>query len=101
MTYKIQHYASLSLQPHYKERSGRAGYYYFEPHELSHFIHSADWNLGKHCISAPWFDLLIFFIASTISSFPTVNLILYVPSPDERLWIHDSKGQIKRVPDKG
>ncbi|KAI8143817.1 phosphatidylinositol-glycan biosynthesis class S protein [Fennellomyces sp. T-0311] len=73
---QIQHYASLSTKPHYREREGKAGYYYLNPENLPHFINSADWNL-----------------ASTISSHATINFLLYVPSPDERLWIHDKQGR--------
>ncbi|KAI7855940.1 phosphatidylinositol-glycan biosynthesis class S protein [Circinella umbellata] len=73
---QVQNYASLSMKPHYKEREGKPGYYYLNPENLPHFINSADWNL-----------------ASTISSYSTINFILYVPSPDERLWIHDKQGR--------
>ncbi|KAI9496455.1 phosphatidylinositol-glycan biosynthesis class S protein [Zychaea mexicana] len=73
---QVQNYASLSMKPQFRERDGKAGYYYLNPENLPHFINSADWNL-----------------ASTISSHATINFILYVPSPDERLWIHDKQGQ--------
>ncbi|KAJ8655887.1 hypothetical protein O0I10_008326 [Lichtheimia ornata] len=69
---QIQNYASLSIPPFERERPGKPSYYYYEQGQLSHFINSADWNL-----------------ASTISSYPTVNFILYIPSPTQRLWIHD------------
>lgn len=64
------------MQPRYKERKGLPGYYYFDPEQLPHFINSAEWNL-----------------ASTISSYPTLNFILYVPAPDDRLRIHDAHGK--------
>ncbi|KAI7882955.1 hypothetical protein K492DRAFT_205803 [Lichtheimia hyalospora FSU 10163] len=70
---QIQNYASLSIPPFERERPGKPSYYYYEQGQLSHFINSADWNL-----------------ASTISSYPTVNFILYIPSPKQRLWIHDT-----------
>lgn len=74
---QIQNYAPLSLKPHYKERVGKPSYYYFEPQHLPHFVNSAEWNL-----------------ASTITSYPSINFVLYVPSAEEApLRIHDSKGQ--------
>ncbi|KAG2206584.1 hypothetical protein INT46_002839 [Mucor plumbeus] len=74
---QIQNYAPLSLKPSFKERVGKPNYYYFEPQHLPHFVNSAEWNL-----------------ASTITSYPSINFILYVPSADEApLRIHDSKGQ--------
>ncbi|KAI9267737.1 phosphatidylinositol-glycan biosynthesis class S protein [Helicostylum pulchrum] len=74
---QIQNYAPLSLKPKYKEREGRPNYYYFEPRHLPHFVNSAEWNL-----------------ASTITSYPSINFILYVPSQEESpLRIHDSKDQ--------
>ncbi|OAD68272.1 GPI transamidase GPI17 [Phycomyces blakesleeanus NRRL 1555(-)] len=73
----MQHYASLSMKPQFKNRADKPSYYYFNPEHLPHFVNSAEWNL-----------------ASTISSYPTINLILYVPSPEETpLRIHDSKEQ--------
>lgn len=44
---QVQNYASLSMKPHYKEREGKAGYFYLNPENLPHFINSADWNLGN------------------------------------------------------
>ncbi|KAL7308374.1 GPI transamidase component [Mucor circinelloides] len=74
---QIQNYAPLSLKPLYKERVGKPSYYYFEPQHLPHFVNSAEWNL-----------------ASTITSYPSINFVLYVPSAEEApLRIHDSKGQ--------
>ncbi|KAL9548368.1 hypothetical protein MBANPS3_005714 [Mucor bainieri] len=73
---QIQNYAPLSLKPHYKERVGKPSYYYFEPQHLPHFVNSAEWNL-----------------ASTITSYPSINFVLYVPSAEEApLRIHNSKG---------
>ncbi|KAI9030062.1 phosphatidylinositol-glycan biosynthesis class S protein [Phycomyces nitens] len=74
---QIQHYAALSMKPQFKNRVDKPSYYFFNPEHLPHFVNSAEWNL-----------------ASTISSYPTINLILYVPSPEETpLRIHDSKEQ--------
>ncbi|KAI7905670.1 phosphatidylinositol-glycan biosynthesis class S protein [Cokeromyces recurvatus] len=74
---QIQNYAPLSLKPNFKEREGKPNYYYFEPHHLPHFVNFAEWNL-----------------ASTITSYPSINFILYMPSSEEApLRIHDSKGQ--------
>ncbi|KAL1928417.1 hypothetical protein VTP01DRAFT_2773 [Rhizomucor pusillus] len=73
---QIQHYASLSMKPQFRPRDGTAGYHYFDPEQLPHFVNSADWNL-----------------ASTISAHPTLNFLVYIPPLKERLWIHDSNGQ--------
>ncbi|KAI8639212.1 phosphatidylinositol-glycan biosynthesis class S protein [Parasitella parasitica] len=74
---QIQNYAPLSLKPYFKARVGKPDYYFFEPQHLPHFVNSAEWNL-----------------ASTITSYPSINFILYVPSAEEApLRIHDSKGQ--------
>lgn len=74
---QIQNYAPLSLKPKFKQREGKPNYYYFEPRHLPHFVNSAEWNL-----------------ASTITSYPSINFILYVPSQEEApLRIHDSKDQ--------
>ncbi|KAG0739931.1 hypothetical protein G6F17_006843 [Rhizopus arrhizus] len=74
---QIQNYAPLSLKPKYKERVGKPNYYYFEPQHLPHFVNSAEWNL-----------------ASTVTSSPTINFILYSPSQQESpLRIHDTKDQ--------
>ncbi|KAI8081673.1 phosphatidylinositol-glycan biosynthesis class S protein [Halteromyces radiatus] len=73
---QIQNYAPLSQSPHYMEREKKPNYYYFKPEQLPHFVNSADWNL-----------------ASSISSYPTINFILYVPSADVTpLRIHDQQG---------
>ncbi|KAI8365323.1 phosphatidylinositol-glycan biosynthesis class S protein [Radiomyces spectabilis] len=73
---QIQNYASLTMTPKYKQRQDKPSYYYFEPQQLPHFVNSAEWNL-----------------ASTISSYPTVNFILYIPSTEESpLRIHDAQG---------
>ncbi|KAI8997638.1 phosphatidylinositol-glycan biosynthesis class S protein [Pilobolus umbonatus] len=75
---QIQNYAPLSLQPKYKDRGNKPGYHYFESQDLPHFINSAEWNL-----------------ASTITSYPSINFILYVPTKEEGpLYIHDSRGQL-------
>ncbi|KAI8342319.1 phosphatidylinositol-glycan biosynthesis class S protein [Chlamydoabsidia padenii] len=74
---QIQNYAPLSQEPKYMERQGNPNYYYFNPDQLPHFVNSADWNL-----------------ASSISSHPTVNFILYIPSSDVTpLRIHDLHGK--------
>lgn len=74
---QIQNYAPLLIKPNYKERVGKPNYYYFKPQHLPHFVNSAEWNL-----------------ASTITSYPSINFILYIPSIDEApLRIHDSKGR--------
>ncbi|KAI7895070.1 phosphatidylinositol-glycan biosynthesis class S protein [Mucor mucedo] len=73
---QIQNYAPLSLRPKFKQRENRPSYYYFEPRDLPHFVNSAEWNL-----------------ASTITSYPSINFILYVPLQEEApLRIHDSQG---------
>ncbi|RUS21025.1 hypothetical protein BC937DRAFT_93809 [Endogone sp. FLAS-F59071] len=72
----IQHYASLAVKPYYKHRERQPSYYYLDPESLPHFINSAEWNL-----------------ASAVSSYPTINFILYIPSASETpLRIHNSKG---------
>lgn len=48
---QIQNYASLSIPPSERERPGKPSYYYYEQGQLSHFINSADWNLGKEACS--------------------------------------------------
>jgi len=74
---QIQHYAQLAVTPQYMERQKLPSYYYLTPETLPHFINSAEWNL-----------------ASAISTYPTINFILYVPSQDKTpLRIHNSKGQ--------
>ncbi|KAF7731813.1 hypothetical protein EC973_008328 [Apophysomyces ossiformis] len=74
---QIQNYASLSLKPTLRNRPGKPQYYSFDQEHLPHFVNSAEWNL-----------------ASTISSHPTINFILYIPSDDQSpLWIHDSRGE--------
>ncbi|CAG8531297.1 2475_t:CDS:10 [Ambispora leptoticha] len=85
---QVQHYAALTFEPDYKDLSGENNiddvanfsrpYYYLTPASLPHFINSAEWNL-----------------ASAVSSYPTINFILYVPSKKQSpLYIHDSKGFI-------
>lgn len=37
------------------------------------------------------------YTASTISSYPTVNFILYIPSPKQRLWIHDAHSKVQYI----
>lgn len=64
------------MKPQFRPRDGTAGYHYFDPEQLPHFVNSADWNL-----------------ASTISAHPTLNFLVYIPPLKERLWIHDSNGQ--------
>ncbi|ORX50945.1 hypothetical protein DM01DRAFT_1308060 [Hesseltinella vesiculosa] len=74
---QIQNYAPLSQTPHFKERANLPSYFYFNPEQLSHFVNTADWNL-----------------ASSISLYPIINFILYIPSADETpLRIHDTHGQ--------
>ncbi|CAO3676952.1 unnamed protein product [Umbelopsis vinacea] len=74
---QIQHYAQLAVAPQYMEREKLPSYHYLTPETLPHFINSAEWNL-----------------ASAISTYPTVNFILYIPSADKTpLRIHNSKGQ--------
>ncbi|CAO3580701.1 unnamed protein product [Absidia cylindrospora] len=74
---QIQNYAPLSQVPKYMERQEHPNYYYFNPDQLPHFVNSADWNL-----------------ASSISSYPTANFILYIPSSDVTpLRIHDLQGK--------
>ncbi|KAG0163548.1 hypothetical protein DFQ30_011391 [Apophysomyces sp. BC1015] len=74
---QIQNYASLSMKPKLQEKLGKPTHYYFDQDHLPHFVNSAEWNL-----------------ASTISSHPTINFILYVPSADQSpLWIYDSQNE--------
>ncbi|KAG9304213.1 hypothetical protein G9A89_019775 [Geosiphon pyriformis] len=79
---QIQHYAALTFDPqHYQiqpdnDDSLFKPYFYLTPQSLPHFINSAEWNL-----------------ASAVSSYPTLNFILYVPSKkNSPLVIHDAKG---------
>ncbi|RUO97095.1 hypothetical protein BC936DRAFT_140992 [Jimgerdemannia flammicorona] len=73
---QIQHYASLAVKPHYREREREPSYHYLDPESLPHFINSAEWNL-----------------ASAVSSYPSINFILYIPLASETpLRIHNSKG---------
>ncbi|RUS35293.1 phosphatidylinositol-glycan biosynthesis class S protein-domain-containing protein [Jimgerdemannia flammicorona] len=44
---QIQHYASLAVKPHYREREREPSYHYLDPESLPHFINSAEWNLGE------------------------------------------------------
>ncbi|CAG8568864.1 541_t:CDS:10 [Ambispora gerdemannii] len=82
---QIQHYAALTFEPEHKTFNDEniddaanfaRSYYFLTPESLPHFINSAEWNL-----------------ASAVSSYPTMNFILYVPSKKQSpLYIHDSKG---------
>jgi phosphatidylinositol glycan class S len=70
---QIQHYARLTFEPHNKTDEN---YFFLTPELLPHFINAAEWNL-----------------ASAVSSYPTLNFILYVPSKGQSpLHIQDSKG---------
>ncbi|KAM3582084.1 GPI transamidase component [Umbelopsis sp. WA50703] len=74
---QIQHFAQLGVAPQYMERQKLPSYYYLTPETLPHFINSAEWNL-----------------ASAISTYPTINFILYIPAQNKSpLRIHNSKGQ--------
>ncbi|CAG8526932.1 603_t:CDS:10, partial [Cetraspora pellucida] len=74
---QIQHYARLTFEPQ-KNLHNDENYFYLTPDLLPHFINAAEWNL-----------------ASAVSSYPTLNFILYVPSKDQSpLYIKDSKGNI-------
>jgi phosphatidylinositol glycan class S len=73
---QIQHYATLTMKPKL-QNSENASYYYLSPDSLPHFINSAEWNL-----------------ASAVSSYPTINFIVYVPSISETpLRINNSKDE--------
>jgi phosphatidylinositol glycan class S len=70
---QIQHYARLTFEPYHKADEN---YFFLTPELLPHFINAAEWNL-----------------ASAVSSYPTLNFILYVPSKEQSpLYIQDSKG---------
>ncbi|CAG8612064.1 1296_t:CDS:2 [Paraglomus brasilianum] len=70
---QVQYYAQLTVTP---EKNENEGYYYLRPEMLPHFVNSAEWNL-----------------ASAVSSYPTLNLILYTPEANQSpLHIHNSKG---------
>ncbi|GBC08692.1 hypothetical protein RclHR1_08300008 [Rhizophagus clarus] len=72
---QIQHYARLTFEPYHKADEN---YFFLTPELLPHFINAAEWNL-----------------ASAVSSYPTLNFILYVPSKEQSpLYIQDSKGNI-------
>ncbi|RIA87016.1 phosphatidylinositol-glycan biosynthesis class S protein [Glomus cerebriforme] len=72
---QIQHYARLTFEPNHKPDEN---YFFLTPELLPHFINAAEWNL-----------------ASAVSSYPTLNFILYVPSKEQSpLHIQDSKGNI-------
>ncbi|KAL1918591.1 uncharacterized protein VTP21DRAFT_2613 [Calcarisporiella thermophila] len=74
---QIQHYASLTVTPQHHQ-DGTSSYYYLTPEKLPHFVNAAEWNL-----------------ASIVSSYPTINFVLYVASPEMRpLKIHDARGNI-------
>ncbi|CAG8467974.1 2534_t:CDS:2 [Funneliformis mosseae] len=72
---QIQHYARLTFEPHHKTDEQ---FFSLTPELLPHFVNAAEWNL-----------------ASAVSSYPTLNFILYVPSKEQSpLYIQDSKGNI-------
>ncbi|CAG8801106.1 17066_t:CDS:10, partial [Gigaspora margarita] len=71
---QIQHYSRLTFEPQ-KNLHNDKNYFYLTPDLLPHFINAAEWNL-----------------ASAVSSYPTLNFILYVPSKNQSpLYIKDSK----------
>ncbi|KAG0232450.1 hypothetical protein BGW42_008168 [Actinomortierella wolfii] len=71
---QIQHYATLTTAPAL-DVSRRE--YYLTPETLPNFINTAEWSL-----------------ASTVSTYPSLNFILYIPSPkDQPLVIRDALGQ--------
>jgi len=73
---QIQHYARLTFEPRHNVDKN---YFILTPELLPHFINAAEWNL-----------------ASAVSSYPTLNFILYVPSKEQSpLHIQDSKGRKK------
>ncbi|KAF0401381.1 phosphatidylinositol-glycan biosynthesis class S protein [Gigaspora margarita] len=74
---QIQHYSRLTFEPQ-KNLHNDKNYFYLTPDLLPHFINAAEWNL-----------------ASAVSSYPTLNFILYVPSKNQSpLYIKDSKENI-------
>ncbi|RIB01224.1 phosphatidylinositol-glycan biosynthesis class S protein [Gigaspora rosea] len=71
---QIQHYSRLTFEPQ-KNLHNDKNYFYLTPDLLPHFINAAEWNL-----------------ASAVSSYPTLNFILYAPSKNQSpLYIKDSK----------
>ncbi|RHZ83249.1 hypothetical protein Glove_99g319 [Diversispora epigaea] len=85
---QIQHYARLTFEPQQKKiteninyninNNDNDKYFYLTPDLLPHFINAAEWKL-----------------ASAVSSYPTLNFILYVPSLEQSpLYIQDSKENI-------
>ncbi|ORX88482.1 hypothetical protein K493DRAFT_290545 [Basidiobolus meristosporus CBS 931.73] len=73
---QIQNYATLTVQPQ-RQNTKKSHYYYLNPESLPHFINSAEWNL-----------------ASAVSTSPSINFLIYVPSESHRpLRIHSAKGQ--------
>ncbi|KAG0339457.1 hypothetical protein BG004_006818 [Podila humilis] len=70
---QVQHYASLTFEPQVDPVNGE---HYLTPDSLSNFINAAEWSL-----------------TSTVSSFPSLNFMVYVPRPV------DSPLVIKQGPD--
>ncbi|KAI8353867.1 phosphatidylinositol-glycan biosynthesis class S protein [Mortierella sp. GBAus27b] len=60
---QVQHYASLTFKP---QLDTNANEYYLTPDTLPNFINAAEWSL-----------------ASTVSSLPSLNFLVYVPNPSE------------------
>ncbi|GJJ67840.1 GPI-anchor transamidase subunit S [Entomortierella parvispora] len=60
---QVQHYASLTFQP---DLDATAKEYYLTPDKLPNFINTAEWSL-----------------ASTVSSLPSLNFLVYVPPADQ------------------
>ncbi|KAG0043856.1 GPI transamidase component [Gryganskiella cystojenkinii] len=60
---QVQHYASLTMQPDLDQTSKE---YYLTPDKLPNFINAAEWSL-----------------ASTVSSLPSLNFLIYVPEADQ------------------
>ncbi|KAG0270656.1 hypothetical protein DFQ27_000006 [Actinomortierella ambigua] len=70
---QVQHYATLTAAPAL-DASRRE--YYLMPESLPNFINTAEWSL-----------------ASTVSTYPSLNFLLYVPSPkDQPLVVRDAEG---------
>ncbi|KAF9979761.1 hypothetical protein BGZ65_006054 [Modicella reniformis] len=60
---QVQHYASLTFKP---QQDSDANEYYLTQDSLPHFINAAEWSL-----------------ASTVTSLPSLNFLIYVPKPSE------------------
>ncbi|CAG8520369.1 15538_t:CDS:2, partial [Acaulospora morrowiae] len=74
---QVQHYARFTFEPR-KNINNENESFYLTPELLPHFINAAEWNL-----------------ASAVTSYPTLNFILYVPSLEQSpLYIQDSKGNV-------